>query len=188
VKIWIDAGHGQDNKILGKHDPGAVGNGTTEADTTLLLALSGRWILNKEFGIQTWLTRDDDTDSSYVGDRAAHAMAAGCTVGLALHMNASEKPSVTGTEAFYRDSQDAAWAKPALQAALSAFELRNRGIKSESQSQHPYLAVMDFKPPMCLLEFGYISNKTDLARVLDRDRRVAFWRNIGNILKAQLQA
>lgn len=184
MKIWIDAGHGADNVIAGKYDPGAVGNGHTEADTVLTVALSGRWILEMEFGIETWLTRDDDRDSSYVGSRAAHAMQAGCTHGIALHMNASASAKATGTEAFYRDAADAVWAKEARAAALTAFELRDRGLKSEGQSQHPSLAVMDFKPPMTLLELGFITNKTDLSRILDRDRRIVFWRKIGATLTA----
>lgn len=181
--IWIDAGHGAGNKGDG-YDPGAVANGHTEADTVLQIALAGRWILNNEFGIKTWLTRDDDSDFSPVDTRDNRASAAGCTVGISLHMNGVESPLARGTETFYRGENERPWANAVQRAALDAWGLRDRGLKLEGQSQHPSLAVLDFKPDMCLLEVGFITNKSDLGRVLERDRRIAFWRNIGRILSA----
>jgi N-acetylmuramoyl-L-alanine amidase len=184
-KLWIDAGHGFENTEAGKYDPGAVGLAHTEADVVLTVALSGRWILEMEFGIETWLTRDDDRDSSPVDSRDNRALAAGCNFGVALHMNANESARATGTEVFYRDTRDANWAKDAQRAALSAFGLRDRGLKPESKSQHPTLAVLNFTPPMCLLELGFITNKQDLKRILERDRRIAFWRAIGKALTSK---
>jgi N-acetylmuramoyl-L-alanine amidase len=179
MKLWIDAGHGFGNVQTGKYDPGAVSNGLTEADLALTVALSGRWILNTEFNIETWLTRDDDSDASPVGTRDNRAMEAGCTHGISLHMNSSTSARATGTEVFYRTAQDAVLARAAKQAALTAFGLRDRGLKIESQSQHSSLAVMDFVPPNCLLELGFITNSGDAKRILDRDRRIQFWRHVG---------
>ncbi len=184
-KLWIDAGHGYENTEKGKYDPGAVGLGHTEADTVLTIALSGRWILEMNYGIETYLTRDDDRDSSPVDARDNRALAAGCNFGIALHMNANKSANARGTEVFYRDARDADWAKEAQGAALSAFGLRDRGLKTEKQSQHPTLAVLNFGPPMCLLELGFITNKQDLKRVLERDRRIAFWNAIGKVLTSK---
>jgi N-acetylmuramoyl-L-alanine amidase len=179
--LWIDAGHGAGNVGSG-YDPGAIGNGHTEADVVLSIALAGRWILNNEFGIPVWLTRDDDSDYSPVATRDNRALQAGCTVGISIHMNAGPAKA-TGTETFYRHYPK--WATDVQQAALKAWGLRDRGLKTEGQSQHSRLAVLDFlPPPMCLLEVGFITNKSDLTRVLERDRRIAFWRNIGQILDA----
>jgi N-acetylmuramoyl-L-alanine amidase len=183
LKVWLDAGHGQDNKVMGKYDPGAVGNGHQEADIALILALSGRWILNMQPGIEVFMTRDDDSDSSWVGNRALKAAEAGCDFGISLHMNANNSKKVTGTESFYRDKGDKAWSESLQNAALKAFGLRDRGVKNESMSQHPNLKVLDFKPPMTLIEAGFISNPNDLVRVLERDRRVEFWQSVGKILK-----
>lgn len=178
VLFWLDFGHGWENREDGSYDPGAVGNGQTEADMVLTVGLTVRWILEQEFGIKTWLTRDDDRDSSPVGTRDNRAAAAGCTHGISLHMNAN-LPRATGTETFYRDARGKELAEVVQRAALDAWGLRDRGLKTEAQSQHSSLAILDFKPPMCLLEIGFIGNKNDVRRILERDRRIAFARSIG---------
>jgi N-acetylmuramoyl-L-alanine amidase len=180
--LWIDAGHGAGNIGAG-YDPGAVANGHTEADIVLQIALAGRWILNNEFGIKTFLTRDDDSDFSPVATRDNRAAAQGCTIGISLHLNAAT-PRATGTETFYRGENEKAWANAVQLSALDAWGLRDRGLKLESQSQHSSLAVLDFRPDMCLLECGFITNKNDLGKLLERDRRIQFWRNIGRVLIA----
>jgi N-acetylmuramoyl-L-alanine amidase len=181
LKIWIDPGHGFGNRNPNQFDPGAVTKDHTEAEIVLMWGLAGRWVLNTEFGIDTFLTRDDDSDYAFVGTRAAQAMAANCDYGISLHMNAAGV-GATGTEVFYRDAADKRFSNLVLNAAIKALGLNARGVKSEGQSQHQSLAVMDFKPPMALLELGFITNPTDLKQCLDRNNRIEFWRFIGAAL------
>ncbi len=49
MKICLDSGHGHGNRKIGVYDPGAVAAGIAEADIALQWALSGRWILTREF-------------------------------------------------------------------------------------------------------------------------------------------
>lgn len=173
MRLAIDPGHGYANRRPGVYDPGAGSGGITEAEITLAWSLTGRWLLSQA-GFDVWLTRDDDRDPTSVSTRDDRAEQAGCDKFLSLHCN-SAGATATGTETFYRDSADRAWAHVVQAAALGALGLRDRGLKTESQSQHSRLAVFDFDGPACLLELGFISNTLDRRRMLDRDRRIAFW-------------
>lgn len=182
--ICIDPGHGNSNRKAGVFDPGAVSGSATEADIVLQWALSGRWILTREFGIDVYLTRDDDSDPTPVGSRDDKAEHAGCSHFLSLHCNAAT-PQATGTETYYRDGTDKTFAAKVQAAAVSALGLRNRGLKTESASQHSRLAVFDFDGPAALLELGFIDNTNDRRLITTRDCRIAFWRALGESLKAE---
>lgn len=173
MRIAIDPGHGFANRRPGLYDPGACAGNVCEADIVLAWALSGKWILN-QYGIATWLTRDDDSDPTPVSTRDDRAEQAGCNRLLSLHCN-SAGSAASGTETYFRDAADRSWANLCQNAALSALGLRNRGLKTESQSQHSRLAVFDFNGPACLVELGFISNPSDRRRMLDRDCRIRFW-------------
>lgn len=181
MKIAIDPGHGMSNRKSGLYDPGAVAFGVAEADIALAWALTGKWMLTQA-GIGVWLTRDDDSDPTPVSSRDDRAEAAGCDRFLSIHCN-SAGPEATGTETFYRDPADRIWATVVQQGALRALGLRNRGLKTEEQSQHSRLAVFDFDGPACLLELGFIDNPTDRARMQDRNRRIEFWQHIIEAVK-----
>lgn len=179
-KLAIDPGHGWQNRRPGVYDPGACSSGICEADIVLQWGLSGKWILS-QLGIAVWLTREDDRSSDPVSTRDDRAEQAGCTKFLSLHCN-SASPSATGTETFYRDSADKAWAAKVQAAAMNALDLRDRGLKTESESQHSRLAVFDFNGPACLLELGFISNAADRKKMLERDRRILFWQTLAEDL------
>jgi N-acetylmuramoyl-L-alanine amidase len=181
VKLCIDPGHGNKNRGNG-YDPGATVGHFAEADIVLHVALTGQWIAKTEYGISTFLTRDDDSDPTPVGSRDDKAEAAGCTHFLSLHCNAATGDA-TGTETFYRDARDKAFAQQVQASAVAAWGLKSRGLKTEADSQHNRLAVFDFDGPAALLEIGFIDNETDRPRMLSRDRRIAFWRSILTTLK-----
>lgn len=168
-----DAGHGGSNSLPGKYDPGAVAGGLTEADIALQWALTGKYMLPKA-GIGVWLSRDDDQDAAPLAQRDERARAAGCSHYLSIHCNAGGW-GATGTETFYRDAVDRAWAEVVQRAALKALGLRDRGVKHESLSPRHSLSVMDFPGPTALLELGFITNSRDRRRMVDRNVRVAFW-------------
>lgn len=180
MKLCVDPGHGFANRRPGVYDSGAVGGGVEEADIVLQWALSGKWILGN-IAIPVWLTRDDDSDPTPVGTRDDRAEQAGCGRFLSLHCN-SAGSSATGTETFYRDAADKAWAQTVQNAALHALGLRDRGLKTEGASQQSRLAVFDFDGPACLLELGFISNASDRRKMLERDRRIRFWQKMAESL------
>lgn len=187
MKLCIDAGHGNSNRKNGVYDPGATYGKDTEADIALQWALTGKWVA-AERGIPVFLTRDDDSDPTPVSTRDNRAEQANCTHFLSLHCNAANGKA-HGTETFYRDTRDKALAHQVQQAALQALDLRDRGLKSEAASQHTQLAIFDFNGPAALLELGFIDASAELApdrgRLKDRDRRVAFWRNLFNTLEGK---
>lgn len=156
----------------GVYDPGAVSNGVNEADIALQFALTLKWKL-KAAGIDFWLTRDDDTDHTPVAERDDRAEFAACSHFISLHMNAGPMLA-NGTETFYRDVADMRFANIIHPAAVLALGLRDRGIKHESLTARKRLAIFGFSGPACLVELGFITNKGDRLRCLDRDTRIAF--------------
>ncbi|NJK44312.1 MAG: N-acetylmuramoyl-L-alanine amidase [Pleurocapsa sp. SU_196_0] len=186
-KLCDDAGHGFENRNENSYDPGACSGGAEEADIALAFALTGKWMFERA-GLLIFLTRNDDRDSTPVGLRDDQARRAGCSHFLSIHCNSSASETATGTETLYRDARDLEWARIVHAAALEALGLRDRGLKQESSiirdGKPLRLAVLDFAPPACLLELGFISNAADRAVMLQRDTRIRFWNAVITTLKA----
>ena len=170
LRVCIDPGHGMSNRSPGKYDPGACAHGLSEADIVLQWALTCKWVLNNA-GIFVYLTRDDDRDNTPVGSRDDMAERQNCTHFISLHCNAG---GGTGCETYYRDDADKALATIVQNALLSATGLKSRGLKTEDQSQHSRLAVLDFNGPACLAETGFIDKAHDAKKLVDRDVRIRF--------------
>jgi len=175
-KLCIDPGHGLGNVRGNVYDPGAISAGVSEADIVLQYALAIRW-LAKERGHDVFLTRDDANDITPVGNRNELAQGAGCQVFISLHCN-SGVVAANGTETYFRDADDKALAQKINTAVVNALQFRDRGVKSERESQHSRLAVLDFRGPACLLELGFISNQANREKLLLRSSRLA----VGNAI------
>jgi len=173
MKLAIDPGHGMSNKRDDVFDPGAVAAGVREADVVLEWALTGKYVL-PQYGIKHFLTRDDNNDEMPVGRRDDVAAANGCTHFLSLHCNAADGKA-TGVEVYYRDISDRAFAQLVLDSLVEATGLKSRGLKRESESQHSRLAVLDFGPPACLAEIGFLDNPHDRSVIRNREVRLKFW-------------
>jgi N-acetylmuramoyl-L-alanine amidase len=173
MKLAIDPGHGMSNKRDDVFDSGAVAAGVRECDIALEWALTGKYIL-PQYGINHFLTRDDNLDEVPVGRRDDMAAAAHCTHFLSIHCNAADGKA-TGVEVYYRDSSDRAFAQLVLDSLVEATGLKSRGLKRESESQHSRLAVLDFNPPACLAEIGFLDNPHDRSVIRDREVRLKFW-------------
>ena len=173
MKLAIDPGHGMSNKRDDIFDPGAVAAGVRECDIALEWALTGKYIL-PQYGINHFLTRDDNLDEVPVGRRDDMAAVAHCTHFLSIHCNAADGKA-TGVEVYYRDISDRAFAQLVLDSLVEATGLKSRGLKRESESQHSRLAVLDFGPPACLAEIGFLDNPHDRSVIRDREVRLKFW-------------
>ena len=173
MKLAIDPGHGMSNKRDNVFDPGAVSAGVRECDIALEWALTGKYVL-PQYGINHFLTRDDNLDEVPVGRRDDMAAAAHCTHFLSIHCNAADGKA-TGVEVYYRDISDRAFAQLVLDSLVEATGLKSRGLKRESDSQHSRLAVLDFGPPACLAEIGFLDNPHDRSVIRDREVRLKFW-------------
>ena len=182
MKICIDPGHGMSNKKSGLLDSGATSNnGITEKDVALLWALTLKYYLTKA-GIPVFLTRTNDTDIDIISTRDDRAEAEGCTHFISLHCNDGESRA-TGTETYYRDTEDKDFANVVQKMAIDVLNLKDRGLKTEHDSQHSRLAIFDFDGPACLLELGYISNSNDRTKMLDINSRVKFAERLAEYLK-----
>lgn len=159
-----DPGHGMSNKRSGQYDPGAVADGVAEADIALawtnelrsiVLARKHKFIrtrVDAKDPAPVW--RRDDIARSYKGDRM-----------ISFHCNAANGKA-SGTETFYRGSDDKEIAVKLTAAVCGVLGTKNRGAKTESQSQHASLAVMEFDK-CWLLEIGFIDHPEDRRKMLD---------------------
>jgi N-acetylmuramoyl-L-alanine amidase len=173
VKLCIDPGHGFANLRPGVYDEGASSGAYVEADIVLAWALTLKFVC-EQASISVFLTRDDDRDATPVGGRDDRAELAGCTHFISLHCNEANGKA-SGCETFYRDSADKRLAAMAQAAILAATGGKNRGIKSEADSQHRRLAIFDFDGPACLVELEFLDGP-NRACLLKRDTRLAFAR------------
>ncbi|HXD72612.1 MAG TPA: N-acetylmuramoyl-L-alanine amidase [Vicinamibacterales bacterium] len=92
-RIVIDPGHGG-------HDPGAMGNGVSEAELVLDIALRVEKLLSKQPGTEVVLTRKTD-DFVSLAERTALANRESADLFLSIHANASEDGSVRGIETYF---------------------------------------------------------------------------------------
>lgn len=164
MKICIAPGHGMSNRKAGSYDPGACAAGETEAGIVMTWANCLRDVLI-ERGHKVVRTRVDDKDPAPIGRCAGIAKDFGCDFMVSLHCNAFNGMA-SGTETFYRGEEHAAKAKALNAAVIRGLGTKDRGIKTEGQSQHSRLAVMSFQPCF-LIELGFIDNDHDRAKMLD---------------------
>ncbi len=181
LKVCIDPGHGMSNRKTGVYDPGACSGPFSEADIVLQWGLTLKFVF-EEAGIPVYMTRKNDKDSNPVGTRDDRAEAQDCTHFISLHCNAGESRA-TGTETYYRDASDKNFASVIQKATLETLGLKDRGLKTEHDSQHSRLAIFDFDGPACLLELGFISNRNDRDKMLLRANRVKFAEKLRDYFK-----
>lgn len=162
--IIIDPGHGMSNRKPGVYDPGACAGGHSEAAIVMEWANVLRGILQAR-GSKVVRTRVDEKDPCPVGRRDDIARAYGGDIMLSLHCNAAAG-TASGVETFYRGSDDRAMAATLTAAICDVLKLPNRGPKTERESQHASLAVMEFDKCF-LIELGFIDNPSDRAKLLD---------------------
>ena len=82
-RVYIDAGHGQNDSNNGLSDPGAIGNGWREADLTADLARRVGNILTNKYGIACYV----NDKGGYYKLRQADAEARDCTSLVSIHFN-----------------------------------------------------------------------------------------------------
>lgn len=155
------------NRRRGQYDTGAVSADCTEAEIVMDFANLVRAQLMKA-GHRVIRTRVNAKDPAPVGARAEIAKEYGCDVLISLHCNAANGRA-SGTETFYRGAGNKALAERCNAAIVDALDTRDRGVKTEAQSQHSRLAVLNF-PKAVLIELAFIDHAGDRERLQDDAR------------------
>lgn len=174
--ILIDPGHGTP-------DPGTTGaDGTREKDLTLAYTLALKELTDKQSRAKFYFTRLEDSrlDEDYSTDlhrRPELANELDADLFLSIHMNAHEKTSYSGTQAYYNETQNdwqtfhsKSFAQILLPKVADALEIKALGSFPAAEL---YTVVKESEVPVVLLETAYLSNEGDLAAVTDPDRQQA---------------
>ena len=162
MKIWIDAGHGRNQK--GVDDPGAVHpSGRTEADDNLRYAKE----LEKQFkakGFEVVMTRTKEDENPTINDRCAIERKNGCVLALSCHRNGAG-PTATGFEAWVHSRAPESfigWGKK-IAAGIAPLGLKTRGIYRGAPGYADFGVNRLTNSPSMLLELGFVTNDQDNA-------------------------
>jgi len=177
--VVIDPGHGMGNRKSGRYDPGAESNGITEAEIVMTWANELRDILRAR-KIAVVRTRTDAKDPCSISERARIAKRYGGTIMLSLHCNAANGVA-RGTETFYRGAENKSKAVDLNLAVCAGLLTISRGVKTENESQHSTLAVMNFQPCF-LIELGFIDHAGDREKMLNAEKRKATCNAIADLI------
>jgi N-acetylmuramoyl-L-alanine amidase len=170
-KILISAGHSTVKPV----DPGAVGNGFTEA----YLALELRDLVSEKLHERGVRVIEDGADGVNLPLKKAIALAKTSDIAIEFHWNAGP-PAATGIEVLSKPDKKPL-AKKLAAAIHDATNLKLRGDagwKSDSSGQHPRLAFCEAGG--LIVEVCFISSKVDMAAYTSAKHRVA--ENIANVL------
>ncbi|SMB92575.1 N-acetylmuramoyl-L-alanine amidase [Thermanaeromonas toyohensis ToBE] len=159
-KIVLDPGHGTDPQ---GPDPGAIGpTGVKEKDVNLAIALKLAQLLRAE-GARVYLTREGESTSFSLAERAYYANDLKADVFISIHSNSSLNPAVGGTATYIyappgteleeqRDER-LRLARCIQESLVAALGLRNIGILEANFS-----VLRNTQMPSVLVEVAFISN------------------------------
>lgn len=170
--IFLDPGHGMSNRRIGVYDPGAtvkVGRDEISEAAIVMDWVNELRALLQARGHDVVRSRINATDPAPVGGRVTVATKNKCKLFISFHCNAANG-AANGTETFYRSAAGKTLATACQAAILKGLGTKDRGLKTESQSQHSRLAVLAH-PASCLIELGFIDHEGDRAKMLDAGLR-----------------
>ena len=180
-RICLDPGHGGG-------DNGASGNGILEDAWNLqFLERVGHHLRAR--GAEVVMTRKTD-DHVALATRASIAVRSKCDTFMSCHCNSAGSALADGVECFYapvggHQAGSKALAERLTAACHKAGGLDNRGVKLDSQSQHPSLTVLRKSAPIMpavLLELGFVSNASDSTKMKDARWREKLAEAIAEVL------
>ncbi|MBP1222671.1 N-acetylmuramoyl-L-alanine amidase [Flavobacterium sp. 1355] len=159
MTAFISAGH---NPKGIKVDPGAVGNGYTEAD----LAVEFRNLVVSEL-LKRKVKVITDSDDERLADYLKRIQTGSGSVVLEFHFDAAVSSAATGTTALIgndADRLDKGFAKELVESTSTILGIKNRGVLSEKDSRRGSLGLMREQGIVSLLELCFISNPDDLKK------------------------
>lgn len=160
--VCLDYGHGG-------RDPGATGNGIQEKDIVLLIGNKITKILERH-KVEVIHTRTSDVFVE-LSERARIANRAKTDIFVSLHCNSFVNSNAQGVEMFaYPNSGDGKLlAKNILDSIVNdKLYTKNRGVKTNN-----FAVLRETKMTACLVELGFISNKQDVAILINKQDELA---------------
>ena len=156
MSIFVSAGHNL-------KDPGATGNGLTEAIETRKIREKVISFIPKEYKI----VKDEDSwDLSQTMANFETGEGSAC---LDIHFNAAANPAATGVEVIHPDNPSADelhFARALSQQLSNIMRIKNRGAKPESETARKRLGMMRENGINLLVEVCFISNPADVLAYL----------------------
>lgn len=159
--VVLDAGHGG-------IDPGATKSGYNEKDINFKIINTYTKELFENSEVKVYYTRETDTKIDLY-ERAAFADEVGADLFISLHLNSNNKSSINGTEVYYYKGNTAVskdgitsqqLAKALVNNLSSALGTKNRGVLTAE-----FVVVKYNTVPAVLIELGYMTNASDLAKI-----------------------
>ena len=147
-------------------DPGAVGNGYTEAEIVLDL----RDDLKEALLQRGVVTRTDGGADLNLPLSESIKIAKEVDIAVEFHCNSFHKPSATGAEVLCHP-KDATLAGKLVNAISEATGLFNRGVKGEGSGQHSRLGFIS-KGGGLIVELFFLSNPNDVKAYMDNKQAV----------------
>ena len=145
--LFVSAGHSDS-------DPGALGNGHSEAD----IVTRFRDMVCDELEGRVKFERDGMRGQNLPLKKAIE-MASHHDVALELHLNAFSDPRATGVETLGGDRE---LGEALCEAVSDTLGIANRGAKGEASGQHSRLGFVS-RGGGIILELFFITNKDDMA-------------------------
>ncbi len=181
--LVIDAGHGG-------YDPGTSGGGSTEAAVNLAVVRYIKEILDTRTDLKVYYTRTDDTLPD-LSTRVEFANALHADMLISIHCNHSTASYVNGLDVLYSKLQTGGsltsrdLAGLCLEEVSAATGLKKSKLVERSADLHLMkYCVM----PSALIEFGYMSNRKDLAIILSEEAQRACAEAVCRVIDAAYAA
>ncbi|KNY25297.1 N-acetylmuramoyl-L-alanine amidase [Pseudobacteroides cellulosolvens] len=159
-KVVIDAGHGG-------YETGAIVSGVYEKDLNLAIAKKLNTLL-KNSGVKTYMTRTTDRRVGLY-ERSGLANSVNADLFISIHNNTQWQKSIKGSMTLYYPN---GVSKNGLNgykfASIVQKNLNSKlGTDNKGVIQRPNLAVLrTSKMPAVLVEVGYMTNRTELGKLL----------------------
>lgn len=156
VKIFVSSGHHD-------RDPGAISEPYRENEETIKDKKEVVKYL-KQFTAHRndiEIITDDDSDDLNTVYNKFNKLATKYDFLIDFHYNSAARDDVSGVEVFVANNAREAskeLAGDVVNGISKMANIRNRGVKKESQSQHPRLLILHTKANSILIEMEFINN------------------------------
>ncbi|WP_280770598.1 SH3 domain-containing protein [Salipaludibacillus daqingensis] len=161
--IFLDPGHGG-------HDPGAVNGNIYEKTIVLNLSNKVKQALERE-GAKVVMSRSDDRFIA-IGTRVSLANQSNADLFISIHANSFGSSAASGSEVLYSETQYPAQSRrlaTELQKAISSgMNMRDRGLVKRNLQ-----VLTGPRMPAVLIEPGFMSNQSDLNKLLNQQDKMA---------------